>query len=1409
MKLSKTMRKVVALVSAFAMVVAGMTGYSAKTAEAADTSGMTEVTGSAEVQSPDGKWSFYVGGAGGQEGKLYYSDATDTSIKLYIEKTSGTQWGIQVKAPVTTLSAGTEYQYEIGYTVEGDEGYFNTKEDISNSQIVKQEYTSGENTAKGTFTAGATTHLVLDMQGVTDDTTITINSITYTDDFEKETTTEPTADGEGYYSTIDGTWTTTTPWSAFSGSAANQMKYKGTVEGETISFDAKVTANNGQDWNLQAKIAATDKLLKLAAPAQEYKVHVNYTTNQAATFNMQINSGDHSIAMEEGTHEVVIDYTSNADYPDVFLNLAQIPAGTEFSFTANFVKAEEDTTVEEPSSEEEPSTDEPKEPVAPEGYTMLPENDSTYGGWKLYTGNWGEKVAHVAYKYDEETPEQIALNFVDTTANDEWLVQVTYTFTGLQEGTRYKYSITNGEEVLASGVFKATAETKDSDTIGLGYRPTGTEMNLTATCTEYVAPPTQPYDEWLTTERNLAYQKTADVSSYKEGNQDYAALTDGTWNKWQGNYVGINTPGYFEIDLGQIYEASSIDQVVVWFRNGDANLYPKNGFEVQFGDTVFSKVAEMTAEEYPEEKEGAQSDGSQYMVPVVLDKETVSGTVRKIRIQVNDSVAWGAQVTEIGVFAENPVEGEAPEPASNPKAVTVSSEKTATLTGQIKVNITADEGQEDYTYFLYLDEEGAPRLSGCVAGQDYTIEDVARGTHTVKVVSLYNGGTSEGLVSDPVEVKTIEDDVTDVSRNFALNKTWELSPQHEGSNEPHGSAEGNGDITNGIISDSDYVCPEKNVPDGSYIIDLGEDVDASAIENIVVWYRVMEPGCAPEANNSQEIKFSTDKDAWTDVVTVPGADVIAARNKQGKAPYGVESAISQEGTVRYIQIHYPQGVTYGAQVTEIAVIGNTGIEPATTPTETSSDETETPTTPVTPPYDPGFDPSTLEYSSLQCNDSEDLTLEYAVQESTIDGLNPWYGDEGNTLSLQFSGDAGAVTSVTINGEEPAEGVIKETATGLVKIDPTKLDDDAYSVIKVVTENGEFTFVVKKGTPAVVPPTSDEQPSSEDSSTEEPVEMTFEEYVGTGADITVGGYTVWINTTNTMAIAVDPTDADHIQSKIVSNNNNWDQWGAVQYKIVKDGLTPGQSYTISVDLKADQADGVIVTDGDSASVDLSQSQEVTLTRTVEADETGKVTLTIGAGQVGIGVVLDLSNLKITDEEGNVVYPNEDEPSTDEPGSDEPGSDEPSTGEAPTDNPTGSVQPTTSATGGQTTTPQTTAAPGGNNTTKAPGDANAKKPAKAKIQKVTAKKKSAKKIQVKIKKTKNAKGYQVAIYKTKKNAKKNKKALAKKLTKKTKVTITSKKLKNKKVLFIKVRAYNLNGKKKLFGAWSKAKRVKIKK
>ena len=119
------------------------------------------------------------------------------------------------------------------------------------------------------------------------------------------------------------------------------------------------------------------------------------------------------------------------------------------------------------------------------------------------------------------------------------------------------------------------------------------------------------------------------------------------------------------------------------------------------------------------------------------------------------------------------------------------------------------------------------------------------------------------------------------------------------------------------------------------------------------------------------------------------------------------------------------------------------------------------------------------------------------------------------------------------------------------------------------------------------------------------------------------------------------------------------------------------------------------------------------------------------------------------------------------------------------------------GGVPTPQPTTVAP-----TKKP-TVKVSRPGTASVKKATKKKASAK-VKISLKKVKKAKGYYVQIS----TSKKFKKVLVKKYVKKVSFTLKSKKIKNKKKLYVRAKAYKLNGKKKVLSKkWSKVKKVKI--
>lgn len=103
---------------------------------------------------------------------------------------------------------------------------------------------------------------------------------------------------------------------------------------------------------------------------------------------------------------------------------------------------------------------------------------------------------------------------------------------------------------------------------------------------------------------------------------------------------------------------------------------------------------------------------------------------------------------------------------------------------------------------------------------------------------------------------------------------------------------------------------------------------------------------------------------------------------------------------------------------------------------------------------------------------------------------------------------------------------------------------------------------------------------------------------------------------------------------------------------------------------------------------------------------------------------------------------------------------------------------------------------------------KAPQKVKVGKTkvttAVKKKKSSKIKISLKRIKGAKKYQIQISTTRKFKKK----IVRRIVKKAKVTISNKKLKNKRKLYVRARAIKIVDKKKYYGSWSKVKKVKTK-
>ena len=400
-------------------------------------------------------------------------------------------------------------------------------------------------------------------------------------------------------------------------------------------------------------------------------------------------------------------------------------------------------------------------------------------------------------------------------------------------------------------------------------------------------------------------------------------------------------------------------------------------------------------------------------------------------------------------------------------------------------------------------------------------------------------------------------------------------------------------------------------------------------------------------------------------------------------------------------------------------------------------------------------------------------------------------------ALYMPNDDSPADKIEVNGAEVTSDCITDGAQTFV---PVSLLTKMYNsvVITTVNSNELSAFIFNKAgeggntpvDPETTPGNVETTPGDEETTpgdvetTPTPADIVLDQELAAPADdnnYQVGGYNVYVGKWNgsTAVAGIDAADKNHIKIQ-QKTCQNWDPWGIQVGKKVA-GLTPGETYTYTVEMKASPVDGNYKKTGDDTLYPLQAEQTVEIQ--VTATEDGAADFVIGLGGVGLAVVVDINNPILKDSKGNVV-------DMDKTGDVEttPDAVETTTPDA-AETTTPSVVETTTQASATTEAPKTTTAAPKVTTKKALGKTTVKS---------ASKKKAATKVKLTFKKVKGAKKYQVQISKTKKF----KKVLVKKTVKKVKVTIKSKKVKNQKKLYVRVRAV---GAKK----WSKAKKIKIKK
>nr|MCR5836587.1 discoidin domain-containing protein [Lachnospiraceae bacterium] len=370
-------------------------------------------------------------------------------------------------------------------------------------------------------------------------------------------------------------------------------------------------------------------------------------------------------------------------------------------------------------------------------------------------------------------------------------------------------------------------------------------------------------------------------------------------NDANGNWGGAGGQSFVTIDLGDYYDASSIDEIFIAYKDAaDNDTVLNHSYYIQYsqdGSDFNTVVAEKTVTAFNDNNSTTD------------DVTGNTGTIRFVKIVYPTTAAYGMQLREVAVIGQNPQTVSVTKP-DEPADFTAVSEALESF----KINITAGANQDGYTYNVYV---GNQKVGDAVsAGVDYTYTNQPVGDQTIKVTSVKDGIESDGITKT-VKIQSMADGVK-TSANVAYQKDYVLSSGE--------STEGNGNLTDGEF-DAYLTSTKGNNVDSYYIIDLGAAYKANTIEDVVIWYRSTVGGTFPEATDTV-IQYSTDNATYTEVARLTQA-TFNATVKRASAPFYCDidvSGVTSVEAVRYIKIDYPTGVAYGPQVNEIEVLDRDG-----------------------------------------------------------------------------------------------------------------------------------------------------------------------------------------------------------------------------------------------------------------------------------------------------------------------------------------------------------------------------------------------------------------------------------------------------------------------------------------------------
>lgn len=520
---------------------------------------------------------------------------------------------------------------------------------------------------------------------------------------------------------------------------------------------------------------------------------------------------------------------------------------------------------------------------------------------------------------------------------------------------------------------------------------------------------------------NLALKKTVTATAIGEGK--VGNITDGQFNTYGAVTDGKaawGVPGgaaSLTVDLGNYYQADTIDEIIVRYKDNNANDTVLNkSYSIQYsvhGTIYRDVVAEKTVESLDGTNPQTRDDVSK-----------VSGNVRYIRVNYPTTPDFGMQVSEI-IVLDSDKNQQTVEPIilDNPQF-------TAAADGYNKIKVTIDEveGQSDYDYYIILDNEIAKKATPGT----HILENIDAGTHTVDVIAYRNGSTSDQTTSTAISV-----DVTASYTYSAGTKETAFDAQKEINGKVNYDYTDYKGVTASVSSNEGTAgnAFNNNVGDGWQAADDDKDnqwitINLGALRKINQIEAIWENASAKDYT----VEVSTDGTNYEQVANIKNA---ASGNNRWDTINFMEPVYAQ-----YVKVH---GVTrtldnYGMQIREIAIYGP----------NTADEEVIVPINPIEEPV-----------GATWTNIGKNANNEYYIYLPTGDlaAYIPTRNVYSDNVLLGFGILGAPFRSVQLNGVD----IEKSISSANVKIKEAYLNGNGVYKLDIVAANGsdKLTAYIKK------------------------------------------------------------------------------------------------------------------------------------------------------------------------------------------------------------------------------------------------------------------------------------------------------------------------------------------------------------